>query len=56
LVAEYLKQYKEIKYKDDGPNELHFIAKRLVFTFHNGWTYTNTRGLSNFVTLEESSF
>ncbi|CAD8074841.1 unnamed protein product [Paramecium primaurelia] len=56
LISEYLKKYKEIKYKDDGPNDVHFLAKRLVFTFHNGWNYTNTRGLNNFITLEESSF
>jgi hypothetical protein len=49
-----VRKYREAKYKDENPDiDMQITGKRLAVSFHNGWTFTNTRGLQNYANLEE---
>lgn len=50
-----MKKYKKAKYGDESHGEIKITSKRLVCAYHNGWNYTNTRGLNNYVTLDEGA-
>ncbi|KAM3132665.1 hypothetical protein pb186bvf_015210 [Paramecium bursaria] len=53
IFEDLLRKYKKAKYGDESQGEIKITSKRLVCAYHNGWNYTNTRGLNNYVTLDE---
>ena len=53
-IKNSVKKYKEAKYKDmDQKLDIQISSKRIIIGFNNGWTITNTKGMSNSATLDE---
>lgn len=50
-----LKRFRDAKYKDDSDIDVQVAARRVIVAFHNGWSFTNTRGLANQVPLDEGT-